>query len=142
MTKDGDEEPVGVAWIHRDGRDHLAVAQPEMLPRAPGVGGLVHPVADGEIGPDDARSRPHVDDVGVRRRDGDGADRTGRLVVEQRDPVGAVVGGSPDAPIVEAGVERIGLTGNASQRTRASGTGWTDVAPAHLSERELLRGGR
>jgi hypothetical protein len=33
-----------------DGGDHLAVAQPEMLPRAPGVGGLVHPVADGEIG--------------------------------------------------------------------------------------------
>jgi hypothetical protein len=50
VTEDGDEEPIRVARIDRDGGDHLAVAQPEMLPRAPGVGGLVHPVADGEIG--------------------------------------------------------------------------------------------
>jgi len=140
MSQDGDEQPVGVARIDGDARDHLAVAQPEMLPRAAGVGGLVHPVADGEVGPDDAGARSDVDDVGVRRGDGDGADRAGRLVVEQGHPIGAVVGGSPDAAVVETGIEGVGLGGDAGQRTGTSGTSRTDVAPAHLSEREFLSG--
>ena len=141
MTEDRDEEPVGVAGIDGDGRDHLAVAQPEMLPRASGVGGLVDPVADRQIGTDDARAGADVDDVGVRRRDGDRADRAGRLVVEQRHPVGAVVGRSPDAAVVEAGVEHVRLAGDAGQRAGASGASRADVAPAHLAEREVLGGG-
>jgi hypothetical protein len=138
VTEDGDEEPVGVARIDGDGRDHLAVAQAEMLPGASGVGGLVDPVADGEIRTDDARSSPDVDDARVRRRDPNRADRAGRLVVEQRHPIGAEVRGSPDAAVVEAGVEGIRLAGDASQRTGAPGTRGADVAPAHLAEREVL----
>ncbi len=141
MPQDGDEEPIGVARIHGDGRDHLAVAQPEMLPRAPGVSGLVHPVTDGQVGTDDTGASPHVDDAGVRRGDGDRADRAGRLVIEQRNPVGAEVGGSPETSVVEAGVEGIRLAGDASQRTGASGTSGADIAPAHLAEREVLGGG-
>ena len=141
VTQHRDEEPIGVAGIHGDRRDHLAVAQAEVLPRASGVCGLVDPVADGQIGTDDARPGPDVDDAGVGRGDTDRADRAGRLVIEQRHPVGAVVRRSPESAVVEAGIEGVRLAGNAGQRTGTSAASRADVAPAHLAERELLGGG-
>ena len=141
VAEHGDEQPVGVARIDGDRRDHLAVAQAEVLSTSSGVGGLVDAVADREIGADDAGAGADVDDVRVRRRDGDRADRAGRLVVEQRHPVGAVVGRAPDAAVVEADVEDVRLAGDAGQRAGASGARRADVAPAHLAEREVLGGG-
>ena len=142
MSEHGDEQPVGVARIDGDSRNHLAVAQPEMLPGPAGVGRLVHPVTDGEVGPDDARTSPHVDDAGIRGGHGDRPDRAGRLLVEDRHPVGAVVGGPPDPAVVEAGVKGIGLAGDAGQRTCATGPRGADVAPTHFAERDLLCGNR
>ena len=85
--------------------------------------------------------RADVDDVRIRRRDGDGADRAGRLVVEERHPVGAVVGRAPDAAVVEADVEDVRLARHAGQRAGAAGARRADVAPVHLLEREVLRDG-
>ena len=107
------------------------------------VGGLVHAVAHGEIGPDDARAGADVNDVGIGRRHGDGADRAGGLVVEQRRPGGAVVGGAPDAAVIEADVEDVGLAGHAGEGARAPGAGRADRAPVHLGIEpgiERLRG--
>ena len=142
MTEHGDEEPIGVAGIDGDRRDHLAVAQAEVLPRRPASVDLYIPSPIARSGRMMPAPRPDVDDVRVRRRDGDRADRAGRLIVEQRHPVGAVVGRSPDAAVVEAGVEDVGLARNAGQRAGASGARRADVAPAHLAEREVLGGGR
>jgi hypothetical protein len=113
VTEDCNEEPVGVAGIHGDRRNHLAVAQSEMLPGASGISGFVDPVADGKIRTDDARSGPDIDDVGVRRGDTDRANRAGRLVIEQRNPVGAVVRRSPEPAVVEPGIDRVRLAGDA-----------------------------
>ena len=104
----------------------------EVRPGLAGVGGLVHAVAHGEVGPDDSRAGADVDDVGVRRRHRDGANRAGGLVVEERRPGGAVVGGAPDAAVVEADVEHVGLARRTGERPRASGPRGSDRAPMHL----------
>jgi hypothetical protein len=113
-----------------------------MLPRASGVSGLVDAVADGQIGTDDGRPGADIDHVGVRWGHGDGANRAGGLVVEQRCPVRTVIGRAPDAAVVVARVERVGLAGDASQRPGPAGTRGTDIPPAHVAEREILGGSR
>ena len=137
-------------WGRRDGRARrrtggwgscgstsmLAIICESRRPRCvhvlPRVGRFVHAVADCEVGADDSRAGADVDDVGIGRRDGDGADRAGGLVIEQRRPGGTVVGGAPDAAVVEADVEDVGLAGHAGKRAGASGARRPDGAPVHL----------
>src|SRR5450830_1893583 len=99
MAECRDEKAVGVFRIDVDIRDHLAVAEPEVCPRLPSVGGLVHTVTGSEIGTNDSCAAPYVDDVRVGWRDCDGTDRSRGLVVEEREPVGAEVGRAPDPAI-------------------------------------------
>ena len=132
MPEGRHEHPVGVLGVDIDLRDHLRIAQAQVRPGLARVAGFVHPVAHRKIGPDDARSAAHVNHVGIRRGDGDGADRTRRLVVEQRRPGRAVVGGAPHPAVVEAGIEDIGLAGDAGKRPRAPGASRPDGAPMHL----------
>ena len=141
MAEHRHEQPIRVGGIDHHVGDHLAVAQPEMRPRRAGVGGLVHAVAGGQVGADDAAAAPDIDDVRVGRRHGDRADRAGGLVVEDRHPVGAVVGGAPHAAVVEADVEHVGLAGHAVEGARAPGAGRTDRAPVHVAI-EIRRLGR
>ena len=118
--------------IDLDIGDHLRIAQAQVRPGLAGVGGFVHAVAGGEIGADDARAGADVDDVGVGGRDGDGADGAGGLVVEERRPGGTVIGGAPDAAVIEADVEDVGLAGDAGESARAAGARRSDGAPVHL----------
>ena len=71
---------------------------------------------------------------GIGRRDGDRADRAGRLVVEDRRPGAAVVGRLPDAAVDDADVERVRLAGDAVERLGPAGAVRPDVAPAQLGE--------
>ena len=68
MTEDRHEDAVRVGRIDRDARDLLAIAQPEMLPRAPRIVRAIEAVAGGQIGALQSFAAAHVDDVGVRRR--------------------------------------------------------------------------
>jgi hypothetical protein len=69
-----------------------------------------------------------VDDVGVGGSDGDGADGAGGLVIEERVPRGAVIGGAPDAAVIEADVENVGLAGDAGKGASAAGAGRADLS--------------
>src|SRR4051794_10841779 len=99
MAEDRDEESIRVLWIDDDLRNLLAVTQAEVRPRLSGIGGFVDAVSGGEIGPLQSFAAPDVDDVGVRRRDRDRADRSGRLLVEDRFPGEPVVVRLPDAAV-------------------------------------------
>ena len=77
-------------------------------------------------------ARADVDDVRIRGRDGDRADRAGALVVEQRMPGRAVIGGAPDAAIVEADVSHVRLAWHAGHGAGATGARRADLAPVHL----------
>src|SRR6185503_14987779 len=109
-----------IARVYVDHRDHLRVAKPQVRPCLAAVGGLVDAVARREVGADDARARPHVDDVRVRGRDRNGADRPGRLIVEDGGPRRAVVSRAPDAAVIEAGVKHVWLAWYARERAGAA----------------------
>ena len=72
-----------------------------------------------------------VDDVRIGRGDGEGADGAGRLVVEDRLPGAAGVGGLPDAAVVDADVEDVRLAGNAGRADGAAAAERADHPPAH-----------
>ena len=105
-----------------------------MGPRLPRVGGLVDAVADREVRTRQAFAAADVQDVGIRRRDDDPADRAGRLVVEDRLPRAAGVGRLPDAAVDHADVERVRLAGMACRRLGAPGPVRADVPPLHVGE--------
>ena len=129
VAEHGDEEAVRIARVHEDGGDLLSVAQSEVTPRLAGVSGFVHAVADGEIGTLEAFAAAYVDDVGIGGGEGDGADGTGRLVVEDGLPGAAEVVGLPDAAVVHADVEDVGLAGDTGGADGAAATKGADVAP-------------
>ncbi len=119
-----------------------------MRPGLAGVGRLVDAVADREVGPRQPFAAADVDDVRIGRRDGDPADRSGRLIVEDRLPGAAGVGRLPDAAVHHADVEGVRLARMAGGRLGPPGAKRADVAPPHLGEqagrdlRRLLRGER
>ena len=135
MAEDGDEEAVGVARVDGDHRNLLAVAQAVVRPALAAVAGAIDAVAGGEVGALQALAAADVDDVGVRRRDGDGADRAARLVVEDRRPDAAGVVGPPDAAVVHADVEDVRLAGDADRGDGASAAERADAPPAQLLEK-------
>src|SRR6185312_5898881 len=101
-------------------------------PRLAAVGGLVDAVAGREIGTLKSLAAADVDDVGIRRRNRDGADRARRLVVEDRRPRASEVVRLPDTAVDRADVEDVWLIGNAHCGLGAAGPMRTDHAPAHL----------
>src|SRR5205807_1562520 len=113
VAEHGDEHPVRVARVDQHGPDLLAVAQADVLPGLAAVGRFVHAVADRQVRPLQALAAADVNHVGVRRGDGQGADGAGRLVVEDGGPDAAVVGGLPDATVVDADEEDVGPPGHA-----------------------------
>ncbi len=72
--------------------------------------------------------------LGIGRRDRDGADRAGRLVVEDRRPGPAVVGRLPDAAVHRADVEDVRLRRDAGRGLGPSAAERADVAPVQLGE--------
>ena len=109
MAERGDEQAIRVLRIDRELRNLLRVAQAEMRPGLAGVGRFVDAVADGEVRARQPFAAADVDDVRIGRRDGDPADRSGRLVVEDRLPGAAGVGRLPDAAVDHADVEGVRL---------------------------------
>ena len=100
---------VRIARMDQNAPDVLRPLQPHVLPAPPAVGRLVDAVAPagGLAVLRLAGADPH--EVRVRLVEGDIADRTGRLVVEERRPGGAVVLGLPDAAGAGGDVEDLRL---------------------------------
>src|SRR5262249_41069394 len=126
MPERGDKQAIRVLRIDRDLRNLLGVAKPEMRPRRSGVSGFVHAVADREVGPGQASPAADINDFRIARRDRDPADRSGRLVVEDRRPRAARVRRLPDAAVAHADVERVRLARVSRGGLRAAGAEWTD----------------
>ena len=149
MPEGSDEQPVGVLRIDGDFRDLLGVAQAEVCPRLAGVGGLVDAVARGQVWARQPFSTPDINNVGVGERDADPADGSSRLIVEDRLPGPAGVGGLPDAAVADAYIKGVRQARMAGRGLGPAGTIRADVAPAHVRKqrgtdlaRRLLRGHR
>src|ERR1022692_4468422 len=110
MAQHRDEQPVWIAWIDSDLRNLLPVAKAEVRPRLSGIRGFVNPVAYRKVRTLQTFAAPDINNVRIRRRNGDGANGAGRLIVEDRRPGAPVVIGLPYAAVHRANVEDIRLT--------------------------------
>src|SRR5882672_11308979 len=102
MAESGDEQAIRVFRIDGDLWNLLRVAQAEMRPRRAGIRRFVDAVADREVRPRQSLAAADINNVGIARRDRHPANRSGRLVVEDRLPCAARVGGFPDAAVAHA----------------------------------------
>ncbi len=112
VSHGGCVDDVGIARIDGDLGDHVRVAKPGIRPRLAGVGRLVDAVAGVEIAANVGFAGAGVDDVGIRRRDGERADRIGDprdLSVGNVGPAQAVVGAPPDAALDAAHIKEVRL---------------------------------
>ena len=112
---------------------HVArVRQADVLPGLAAVGGLVDSVAVGDVVADAALAGPYVDHIGVGVGYGHRTDRGGLEVgVGHVPPVGAGVGGLPDAARDRAEEERGRLVWVPRHGNHATASEWADAPPSH-----------
>ena len=140
-----DEYAIGIQRIDQDRADLPRVAETEVLPGAAGVDRFVDPVADRQVGTLQPLAAADVEDVRVRRRHGNPADRLRRLFVEDRRPRLPVIGGLPDAAIVDADIEDVRLlndAGGADCAAAAEGPDRPPLQPAVHCRINRVRGVR
>src|SRR5205085_10899641 len=93
------------------------------------------PVAGREIAPDRRLPGADVDDVGIGRCDGDGADRPGReVLVRRRLPGQTAVGGLPDAAPRRPHVVDTRLVEHAGDGRHTPSPEWTHQTPGEREE--------
>ena len=131
MAERRDEQARRILRVDDDRADLARVPQAEVVPRPAGVARAIDPVADREIGALQPFAAADVDDVRIRRRDRDRADRLRRLAVEDRRPRQPVVGALPDAAVVDADVEQVRLLRHAGRADGAPAAIRADRSPAH-----------
>src|ERR1700749_4425761 len=106
MSRHRNEDLVRVLRIDGDLSDLLPVAQArQMGPCLARIGGLVHTVTGGKVGPLQSFAASDIPDVRVGVRPGNCADRAGRLRIPKAVPSGAAVRGLPYAAVDTAYVE-------------------------------------
>ncbi len=93
----GDVDDVRILGVDDHAADRLGFLQADILEGLAGVGGLVDPGAERRALAVVGLPGADIQDVGIRLRQGEGADRRHRLLVEERRPGRAVVDGLPQA---------------------------------------------
>ena len=126
------EHHLRVGRMHHHPADPARLLEPHPRPRLARVHGLEDPFADRDVAPDArlTRARPH--DARVGRRNRQRPDRGDRLIVEDRLPVDAGVGGLDNAARGGARVVDQRVTRHTGHRTHAV-AGGADVPPAQLA---------
>ena len=123
MAHDGGEYDLGVGGIDGDAVDGLGVFEAEVCPGFAAVDGAPHAVADRRALAVVGFAFANVDDVGVGRGDGDGADGLVGLVIELGFPVVTAIGGFPQSAGGETDVEEHGVFGGTLYIVEAAGHG-------------------
>src|SRR5215471_5058298 len=140
MPEGGHIDEVGIGGMDTDAADVAACLKTAVRPGDAGVGRAVDAVTVGDVGANAALAHPGIDDVGVRRGDGQ---RTHRCSLEEAvghvPPAQTSIDRLPDAPARRAEVERsrfAGITGDGHDAPATKGPDQPPVKPAE----EPLRG--
>jgi len=96
-----------VRGIDENAADVPRIVEADVRPGLARVVGAVHAVAGGQVGADVRLARADVDHAGIGRRHGDGPNGRYRLMIEDRIPHGAGVGGLPHPAVDAAEVEGV-----------------------------------
>ena len=136
-------DEVGVVRVGLHGTDLARVLEPEVVPRLARVRGLVNALADDDVRADPVRTRPHIDDVGVRVRDFDVADGR-RLEVSVGDilPAHPIVRRLPHPTAGRPLIEGVGVGAMALDRRDAAAARGPDEAERQTAEEARVHGVR
>ena len=130
-----DIDAIGIRRVDHHASDLARGFEADVGPGLAGVGGFVHADAVGVLAADIGLAGADVDDIGIRRRHRDGADRAdGNALVGDGEPGAAGVLGLPHAAADGAEIEGVGLVGVAGDAIRASAAHGADVAPAQTGQ--------
>ena len=140
MSFGGNENAVGIFRVDENCSDLLGVTEVlQMRPRFSGVGGFVDAIAGREIRALQSFAAAHVNDIRVGRSNGKRADGTAGLIVENRIPGVAEIGGLPDAAVDRGHVEDIRLMRHAGDGHGAAPAERADATPAHFRKEFLIK---
>ena len=130
VAERGHVDQVRVPWMDANAADVAGVGQADVAPGRAAVGRPVDAVAVRDVHADARLAGAGVDDVGIGVGNRDRAHRGGpEVVVRDVLPVGAAVGGLPDAAGTAAEVERLRLRGIPGHRHHAAAAVRPDAAP-------------
>ena len=125
--------------IDDDFADLPSVLQPHVLPGLAAIDRLVHAIPEGNVAANARFARAHVDDVRVRRRHRNAANRRNRLLVKQRHPVHAAISGLPHSARHSAKIIRCRIAWDACDRQHPATPERADLAVFHPLEQALLK---
>ncbi len=132
-------DQVRVGGVDPQLADLAAVAQPDVGPALPCVGGLVDAVARRGVATNARLAGANVDDVGVGGGDGDTADRPGaEVLVGDRLPRHPAIHGLPNAAAGGAHVVHVGLARHPGHRGDPAAAVGTDRTPLQRIEQLLV----
>ena len=132
MSEHSRKNSVGVMRIDGQGRNLLAVTEAQMFPCLSCVGRFVNPIAHRKIRPMQSLPACHIDNVRIRIRNSNGADRLRRLPIKDWIPRPPIVVAFPHPTIHLAHVEDIRLARNAGRGPCAASAEWANHAPVHI----------
>src|SRR5437867_2420937 len=133
MAEGSDEGDIGIGRMDNDGADVAGVFQADVVPGFAAIVGTIDAITEGDVAADASFATAHVDDIRIRIGDGNGANRGGGLLLEERIPGVATVGGFPNAAGDSAKIESVRLARHTGDGQRASATEGTDEAPFHAA---------
>src|SRR5579883_878545 len=129
VAERGDVGDVRVLRIHDYATDLTGFAQADVVPSFATIGGLVNAIARGQIHANVGLARPRINCVGIGWGDGESANGSDVLIVENGPPDYARVGGLPDAAVNGTEVEFRRIAGNAGHSDDTTAAKGTNQAP-------------
>ncbi len=133
MTQHRREDFIRITRIDGECGNLLAISQAgQVCPCFAGVRGFVDSVADRKIGPMQTLAAGDVDNIRIRRSDGNRADRLRRFVIEDGIPGAAVIVRLPHSAVHLSHVKHVGLAGHAGGSAGASAAKGPIIAPVQF----------
>src|SRR5258708_21468379 len=119
MSQPRDKHFFWVARIDKNPRNLPRILQPNVRPCLPAVRGPVHPIPVGNVRAHVRLARPHVNDLRIRRRHGNGPNRSNRLRIKYRFPGAPSIIAAPNASVHGAKIKNLRLSSYAGNRQRS-----------------------
>ena len=139
MAEGCDESDVGIVGIDNDLADGAAVAQANVLPGLARVEGFVDSIAVRNVAAYAGFAGADVNSIVIGIGDGQAANRSASLFIEDRRPGLSAVGGLPHTAARHAEIVGRGIARDSGSGQRATATKGTDQAILHALERLFLR---
>src|SRR5579872_1160887 len=129
VAERGDVGDVRVLCVHDDATDLASFAQADVVPSFAAIGGLINTIAGRQIHANVGLAGPGINCVGIGWGDGESANGSDVLIVENRPPDDARVDGLPDAAVNGTEVEFRRIAGNAGHSDDTTAAEGTNQAP-------------